>query len=50
MKNRGEMETEVIGWWILALAAGFLTVMAFIYFKEDIANSLQYAKNLLRFR
>ena len=43
------METEMLGWWILAIAVLVIVVVAFLVLKGKGVGAIDYIKNLFRF-
>ena len=48
-KRKKAMETEMLGWWILAIAVLAIMLGAYFIFKETGFDAIEYIKNMLRF-
>jgi len=47
-RKRG-METETLGWWIIAIAILVIVIVGFIILKGKGISAIEYIKNLFRF-
>ena len=49
MAKRG-MESEMIGWWILAIAVGFIMLVGFFILRGEGEGAAEIVKNMFRLR
>jgi hypothetical protein len=50
LKNRKAMETEMLGWWIIALAVLAIMFIGYMIFSGKGIDAIEYLKNMFRFR
>ncbi len=48
-KSKRGMETEMLGWWIFALAVLVIMIGGYIILKGKGINAIEYIKNMFRF-
>jgi hypothetical protein len=47
-KDKRGMELEVLGYWILGIAALVIIVVGYIYFKSKGVSAIDFVKNVFR--